>query len=178
MFLPKRHKIKLKNWFYFLKHIHLNWAEYRPSTFYPQSIFPASSSLACQLSKPPNPHYRHTQLFTGSWPQLIHDFPPLSICLISPLTESSNKANTGFFFSLVFLASNIVPSHSGCLIHVCRGLNINALSYQVGMQNLFIFKAKVNINSNLNLSPDKQRWFFLPLSPEHIVQILVVTLIM
>lgn len=87
-FLICKTKNKKPSWF---EHIHLNWARYHPSTFYPWSIFPASFSIFRQLPISQNLHYGHVKLLTGSWTQMACDFILPSIFL----SANRLKATTG-----------------------------------------------------------------------------------
>lgn len=112
MFLPKIHKIHFKILFYYLKYTHVNWAKYLLPILYPQSIFPASSSVACQLQNPkiyPTAIPNYSLIPDHKWFMTSH-YPAFALSanrLKSPTRQIHE------FFSLAFLTSNRLLSKGG-----------------------------------------------------------------
>lgn len=80
-YLSKMYKRNLKIWFYLKKNIFISTEQHIVHWYFIPS--PSFSSLLNCLPNPLNLHYHPTQLLTGSWQQLVHDFTLPNIFLIS-----------------------------------------------------------------------------------------------
>lgn len=81
-YLSKMYKRNLKIWFYLKKKTYSSQLSSILSTDILSPVHLFSSLLNC-LPNPLNLHYHPTQLLTGSWQQLVHDFTLPNIFLIS-----------------------------------------------------------------------------------------------